>query len=108
MSCGFHTDDCTHKFLIKAVHLCQKLLLAVRVGGQEVGGERERVGEDLVASNEEDEGLAHNLIHSQRLGQASGLVRVGGTRSAVGGEDLSDHIKALHTHRGGRVSGVQD
>lgn len=109
MSCGFRTTDCTHIFLIKAVHLCQKLLLAVRVGGQEVGGKRKRVGDDLVASDEEDEGLAHDLVHSQWLGQAAGLVWPGGTRSAVGGgEHLSDHIKAVHPHRGGGMSGIQD
>lgn len=66
----------THVFLVETVHFCQKLLLAVRVGGQEVGGERECVGDDLVASDEEEEGLAHNFIHSQRLGQESGLGRI--------------------------------
>lgn len=109
MSCGFPMDNGTHIFLLKAVHLCQKLLLAVRVGGQEVGGKRERVGDDLIASDEEDEGLAHDLIQSQRLGQVSGLVWPGGTHGAVGGgEDLSDHVEAVHTQRGGQMSGIQD
>lgn len=102
-------DSCTHMFLAEMVHLSQKLLLAVRVGGQEVGGERESVGDDLVAGDEEDEGLAHHLIHSQRLGQESGLVLLGRVHCAFSGrEDLPDHVKVLHTHGGGGVSGIQD
>lgn len=109
LCCGFHKDHCTHMFLIKTVHLSQKLLLAVRVGGQEVSGEREGVGDNLVASDEEDEGLAHDLIHSQRLGQGSGLVSLRRICCGFGGgKDLSDDVKVLHAHRGDRMSGIQD
>lgn len=53
---------CTHMILHEEVHLFQKSLLAVRVGGQQVCDERECVSDDLMASDEEDEGLAHNFI----------------------------------------------
>lgn len=59
-----HGPRCTHMLLHEEVHLFQKPLLAVRVGGQQVCDEGERVRDDLVASNEEEEGLAHNFIHS--------------------------------------------
>lgn len=58
---------CTHMLYHEEVHLFQKPLLAVRVGGQQVCDEGECVRDDLVASNEEEEGLAHNFIHSERL-----------------------------------------
>lgn len=48
--------------LHEEVHLFQKLLLAVRVGCQQVGDEGKCVSDDLMASNEEEEGLAHNFI----------------------------------------------
>lgn len=96
-------------FLAETVHLFQKLLLALRVGGQEVGGERESVGDNLVASNEEDEGLAHHLIHTQRLGQGSGWVSPGSVCWAFGGrKDLTDDVKVLHAHGGGRMAHILD
>lgn len=70
----------THIFLAEMVHLSEELLLAVRVRGQEVGGEGEGVGDDLVASDEKEEGLAHDLVRSQRLGREPGLVFLGRIR----------------------------
>lgn len=99
---------CTHIFLVKPVHLSQKPLLAVGVGGQEVGGEGESVGDDLVASDEKEEGLAHDLVHGQRLGRVTGLVFLRRIRRAFMGEDLCDDVKALHAHGGGRMTGIQD
>ena len=86
-------------FLAETVHLFQKLLLALRVGGQEVGGERESVGDDLVAGDKEDEGL----------GQGSGWVSPGRVCWAFGGrKDLTDDIKILHAYGGGRMAHILD
>lgn len=99
---------CTHVPLLVKVHLFQKPLLAVGVGGQQVGGEGERAGDDLMASDEEEEGLAHNLVFSQRLGRGSGLVPWGKVHCALGrGQDFFDNVKVLYAHSVCGTSSIQ-
>lgn len=99
---------CTYVLPHEEVHLFQKPLLAVRVGGQQVCDEGQRVCDDLMARNEEEEGLAHNFIHSERL-------RCGGRMAPLGwflcalrrGQGFWDHVKAFHAHRVHGVLGIQ-
>ena len=61
-TCGVCVCVCTHVSAKEVVHLSLQSLLAVGVCGQQVAGKRQRVAARLVARQQKDEGLAHNLI----------------------------------------------
>ena len=53
----------THWFTFKVfINLCLEFLLYFRVQGQQVGGEGQGVGSCLIPSQEEHNGVSHNLL----------------------------------------------
>lgn len=75
---------------VELVHLFLHSALTFRVDGQEVAGEGQRVAAGLVACQQKDKSLAHNLILSDHLflwAHGGGLLW-GRTVVLIGGRQL--------------------
>lgn len=90
----------THMFCRELIDLPKHLLLALGVGGQQVGGKGQRARGGLIASNQEQESLACYLILCQHL-----LSLSRGSLVLCGSSSWAEHPWALGCQS--RASGIQ-